>query len=91
MKKTGLELIAIERQEQLEKHKHTIESDKNFYNDGQLLEVAGALISTDMVGVPDNWNVKQFNYMMSKKHKEKLIIAGALICAEIDRLQAIEE
>ena len=90
MKKTGIELIAIERQEQIKKHGYTAEHDENYYNDGQILEVVETLIS-GVGGVPDNWNVKQFDYMKSKPKKERLIIAGALLAAEIDRLQALEK
>ena len=86
--KTGGELIADERHEQLFKHGHSVENDKNFFSEGQLKEAAVALVTHDNY-VPDNWNVEQFNYMMRKPELQRLIIAGALIAAEIDRLQSL--
>jgi len=40
---------------------------------------------------PFGWNVEQWNKMLSKQYKERLIIAGALIAAEIDRFQEINK
>lgn len=93
--KTGIELIAIERQEQIEKHGYTIEADQN--NEGaELSEAARHLISVpydngfqeeDLEMRPDDWDEDIYRKMLLKPYKERLIIAGALIAAEIDRLQ----
>lgn len=40
--------------------------------------------------VPEGWSPKVMYKICSKKYKERLIIAGALIAAEIDRLNYIE-
>jgi hypothetical protein len=88
-KLSGAELIAQERKEQIEKHGFTTEADSRYYNEEQLREAAVGVLAYDSFGVPDNWNVKQFQYMVSKPYKERLIIAGALIAAEIDRLQSV--
>lgn len=96
---TGIELIAQERKEQIEKHGRTVELDAMQYNNFELRVVARALM-TDGVNfisedqplarlsmMPPWWNRKVSKKMVSKPYKERLIIAGALIAAEIDRLQ----
>jgi hypothetical protein len=95
--KTGIELIAIERLEQIENHGRTIKSDldnnsiPSEYN-GIFPLVAGAMYVLDekFEWLPEHWDQNEMDYIRSKSYKEKLIIAGALIAAEIDRLQEIE-
>jgi len=93
--KTGIELIAIERQEQIEKHGRSIESDIKENPYGQLIRGAISLIRSESKGfwdeMPMNWNIKLNRKMARKSYKERLIIAGALIAAEIDRIQATHE
>lgn len=108
--KSGIELIAEERQEQLTKHKRTIESDVALNNNGQLIDAATQLINIDkradpmakalsrlggskVIGFtpPINWNVEIFSKMIGKPYKERLIVAGALIAAELDRLNSDKE
>lgn len=91
--KTGIQLIAIERQEQIEKHGRTVENDKKLYaedygNMSQLTFVAEILMKRTFHNPhpPKGWDVSIFNKMISKPYKERLIIAGALIAAEIDRI-----
>lgn len=89
--KTGLELVSQERNEQLEKHGRTIQQDVVQNKEGQLIHAVANLIGFDdglNVGYtyPDGWNMEYFDKIMEKPIKERLIIAGALICAEIDRL-----
>ena len=104
--KTGIELIAIERQEQIEKHKRTIGGDVKWNADCQLSNAAALLMYVDPEELdggsnedgtydfkhctPVGWLEFLFNKMMNKPYKERLIIAGALIAAEIDRLQKQE-
>jgi hypothetical protein len=97
MKKTGIELIAQERKEQIEKHGFTIEVDSEKQKDFQLSGVATLLCIPDFkdVGLDDddieeyrpfNWSEEMFNKLHKKPYVERLVIAGALIAAEIDRL-----
>lgn len=86
-KMTGLELIAKERQEQIEKHGYTVDSDVHGNNNRQLLNAAGALMAGSMLR-PTSWGQESWQHMAMKPKKERLIIAGALIAAEIDRLNA---
>lgn len=101
--KTGVELIAEERQEQLNKHGRTIESDVSININGQLMDAVKQLIRGDNerdplekafksrgFTPPLNWDVNIFGKMIGKPYKERLIIAGALIAAEIDRLQNLK-
>lgn len=93
--KTGIELIAQERKEQIEKHGRTVERDVIENTHFQLTEAAGLLTALDMDDFqsdseaicPTGWNVTIWSRMYNKDYKERLIIAGALIAAEIDRLQ----
>jgi hypothetical protein len=99
---TGVELIAKERHEQFEKHGRTVEDDVRYNNKGQLLRGALSLLSKSegtpfddgangldhcfRALVPQDWNADIFHKMFDKTYKERLIIAGALIAAELDRL-----
>jgi hypothetical protein len=88
--KSGIELIAQERQEQVEKHGRTIDKDVRLNTNGQLSVAAGILsqmfIPDNMDLIPIGWDESIWNKMLCKPYKERLIIAGALIAAEIDRL-----
>jgi hypothetical protein len=92
---TGIELIAQERKEQIEKHGRTVEKDV-IENDFYQLKLAAIMLLgggyrlDHKNEVPFCWDEKIWQHMISKPIKERLIIAGALIAAEIDRLQAIE-
>lgn len=98
MEKTGIELIAQERKEQIEKHGYTIEKDTEEQISFQLSGVATLLCIPDFKDVglevedleehrPFNWNKQRFIKLVKKPYVERLVIAGALIAAEIDRLQ----
>ncbi len=89
--KAGIELIAKERQEQIEKHGRTIKEDMEQNADFQLLIGARALLRNDshsinMGDFPNDWDYPICKRMMNKNYRERLIIAGALIAAELDRL-----
>lgn len=97
--KTGIQLIAKERQEQFEKHGISIGLDiiHNSSFEKPLTKAASALTIEHGNGLametmkPSNWDAGIWYKMMSKPYKERLIIAGALIAAEIDRLTAVEK
>jgi hypothetical protein len=90
--KTGIELIALERQEQIDKHNYTIYDDVDDNDEGQLADAAAKLCADDIGGywptksLPSGWSQEVWDKMTNKPYKERLIIAGALIAAEIDRL-----
>lgn len=89
--KTGIELIAKEREEQTIKHRRTVDEDVRFNTKGQLSVAAGILsqkfIPDNMDLIPKEWDEIIWSKMLRKSYRERLIIAGALIAAEIDRLQ----
>lgn len=90
---TGIELIAKERLEQIEKHGRTVEADKK-YTKNQLLNAAIVIANHKMNLNPEEidelcpvgWNLKIWRKMMAKDYKSRLVISGALLAAEIDRI-----
>ena len=92
---SGIALIAKERQEQIEKHGRTVDHDLKVNDNEQLARAAGHLIAAEWnegmnidYVTPDGWDKEIFLRMMNKPYQERLKIAGALIAAELDRLQA---
>ncbi len=91
---TGIELIAQERKEQMYKHHRTIADDVKYNTKGQLSVGAGILAQKNIPEhikdtlIPTGWDEKIWNKMLNKPYEQRLIIAGALIAAELDRLQA---
>lgn len=91
--KTGAELIAQERFEQIAKHDRTLDDDAKNNEDQQLALGAMMLLAVeweegiDSESYPEGWDKEICREMLSKPYKERLIIAGALIAAEIDRIQ----
>lgn len=99
--KTGIELIAEERQEQIEKHGRTIDYDVEHNIHGQLVEAIMLLIAN--VGFrrqriemekdafedlrPLDWGREICFKMISKSEIDQFKIIGAFAAAEIDRLQ----
>lgn len=82
--KTGQELIRIERVEQMVKHNKKNDSQENPY--GQLKDAAVYLLTGDPFFYPGNWSQEWKEKFDKKNEIQKLIVAGALIAAEIDRL-----
>lgn len=93
--KTGVQLITEEREKQISKHGFTGKHHFNhpeWYENGQLITASNRLSIKNTVPIPPkNWNVVWFTKLCLKTHRERLIISGALICAELDRLNYIEQ
>lgn len=97
--KPGVELIAEERKEQIEKHGRDVQSDVESNGAYQLATAANRIsfnpddegfdLMREPLFIPDGWNSVIWNKMLDKSYKDRLIIAGALIAAEIDRLNAL--
>jgi len=88
----GVELIAKERKEQIEKHGETIEHDVQF-NTHRQLRTAAINLLCDIPGYasqPFGWSEVIWNKMANKSYEQRLVIAGALIAAEIDRIKNSE-
>jgi hypothetical protein len=89
--KTGIELIAQERQEQLEKHGWTSKHDSAHENEEL---ISAAIYALDPCMENFKYLDVEWAHFVSKiddkNRVDQLKIAGALIAAEIDRLQSIE-
>lgn len=92
---TGIDLITIERNEQLTTHKRTVAKDKEYNTEHQLTDAVGQLIVNfppefqdvyEKQVPPIGWDADIWRHMLKKSYKERLVIAGALIAAEIDRI-----
>ena len=84
MYKTGIELIAQERQEQIEKHKW---NDAEYVL-GELVEGAEFALYPYRKDQRFPFQQKQFAVKIAEKSRiEQLAVAGAFIAAEIDRIQ----
>jgi hypothetical protein len=97
---TGIERIAAERQRQIDVGGYTAERDDEYIHN-ELAWAAcyyampgnlcgdGSTISPDAV-----FELTEWDYRWAKRDKktriQQLIVAGALIAAEIDRLQRVE-
>lgn len=96
MKKTGIELIAEERREQIEKHGRTVQHDKevNCFNqlpDAAIMLLGGIVHEDEENACPFKWDTELWYKMMAKPYIERLVIVGALVAAEIDRRQLNDE
>ena len=84
--KTGVELIANERKDQKEKHGFDAEHDADHASEDLTL-AAIYLLTNDNDYYPADWHLIYKEKFDKKDRKDKLIVAGALIAAEIDRSQ----
>lgn len=93
----GTQLIADERQKQIDKHGFTAEHHVNhpeWYVNDQLKKAARSLLLHPLsifVETPENWDEAWFKNLINRPEKERLVIAGALIVAELDRLSELEK
>lgn len=88
--KTGIELIILEREEQITKHGYDSRHDKS--NSGsELLYAAIYCITGEEEDYPLGWNGCWKEKIDTKSEINKLAIAGALIAAEIDRLTELNK
>lgn len=88
--KSGIELIAAERQEQIEKHGYTIENDFTMNGLCQLAEAATGLLHVEFEQRrrvrPLGWDELLWEKMCRKDYEERVVISAALLAAERDRL-----
>lgn len=96
---SGISLIAIERQRQITEEGWTSDHDDNHKN-GELADAAAYHAATKPAYRhfrgsyfesiwPENWNSK-WDHRKKSDRIRQLTIAGALIAAELDRLERIE-
>src|SRR5882757_6288440 len=94
---TGIDLIGKEREEQKNKHGRTIEQDIKNNCNRELSIAASALLDGPadpdeniLDRYPKNWDEDVVRKMDNNSYKSRLIIAGALIVAELDRIVNVE-
>lgn len=82
------------------KHGRTLEHDAEYNEEDQMVKAARALLDKwEFEGAgyegfvkktcPKGWDIDIWRKMLSKPYKKRLVIAGALIAAEIDRLDGL--
>lgn len=80
----GAILIHAERIEQVKKHGYSEDHDKG--NSGDELRLAAiAILHRQEVYWPKWWSRDVFAHILEKPYEEQLVIAGALLAAEVDR------
>lgn len=91
----GAELIAHERRRQIAEEGWTLEHDLKEHPRGEILSVAGEIISWLDPGVSidpdDEWGLIGKHSRLPGGDRRLLVIAGALIAAELDRLASVAE
>ncbi|HTJ52608.1 MAG TPA: hypothetical protein VL443_24300 [Cyclobacteriaceae bacterium] len=92
---TGIELIAQERNEQIEKHGYSIEGDVEKYPDSDLIRAACAIAFVAKDGMPCQLPAPDWAWAIRDRIEKDRIhclkVAGAFIAAEIDRLNKVSE
>lgn len=88
---TGIDLIAEERREQIEKHGWNPERDAKYYSNGELLQAALFCISPTACTWPEGWDEYFKNKIINNSRTDQLKKAGAFIAAEIDRMRKLIE
>lgn len=98
--KTAIELITEERQRQIEDEGWTPDHDDNEHNDGDLAYAGAAYALADLYRravskgydpTPHCWPFKRGCFKPTPDDRiRELVKAGALIVAEIERLQRLE-
>lgn len=86
MKKTAIELIAQERNDQLTKHHFTVKQDVISHHENELIQAALYAINQDVFAAPADWHYSFKDRMKKKDRVKQLVTASALIAAEIDRI-----
>jgi len=91
--KSGVDKIAEERSEQQEKHGFSIEFDVDFNkNESLTIAAQGILyrgIYNRLAACPPKWDKERWDKMCHKSYAERLVLAGAWIAAEIDRVNVL--
>ena len=62
MKKSGIELIAIERQEQIEKHGWNIAVDVDYTNEENEVGPMSSWVNDDAWGETPNWGIEDIEW-----------------------------
>lgn len=98
--KSGIELIAEERKEQIEKHGFSVINDAEYYKNDELIQAtlfcinqvveAGSGLTSEVIFPPD-WDVKFEHKILAKDDIGQLKVGAAFLAAEIDRRLALKQ
>lgn len=88
---TGIQRIAKEREEQLTYHNRTHGHDLAVNGGGELRQAAMYCLTLDAAHWPKTWVNTYAHKILLKPLEERLVIAGALLAAEIDRLSSLDD
>lgn len=83
---TGVERIAIERNEQINKHGYSLDHDYENNKNAELREAIQFLITGDRNVFPRSWDLKWMEKFEHKTMAEKMILIGTFAAAEYDRI-----
>ena len=97
----AIELVTIERYEQINKHGRTVRFDVVNNAEGQLSDAASFLTSYGndnpygdeefLENIPDGWNSEWWLKVCKKDYGDRCVISAALLIAEVDRLMFEED
>lgn len=82
---TGLAKVTEERLRQIWKHGYIPDHDITHNPNGELVSAALYAINPKNANYPDGWDLKFKDKIQSKTETERLVVACALLVAEIDR------
>lgn len=98
---SGIGKMFAERMEQLVLHGISVQQDAQYNTDKQLIVAAHILSGRESLDKesneeidalrPEDWNLVRWRHMCKKPYPDRIIIAGALLAAEYDRLMYEEK
>lgn len=89
----GIIAMLNERNDQIHKHGYTVKNDVLHNPNGELIVAARALMKEVCVphDFPEHWGIAFVRKLVLKSYTERLVIAGALLAAEVDRRMYIRD
>jgi len=88
----GIIAMLNERNDQINKHGYTAHNDVLYNQNGELVVAARALMKELCAphDFPEKWDKAVVRKMVLKPYTDRLVIAGALLAAEVDRRRYIQ-
>lgn len=88
-----LQEITKERTEQIVVHNHRLKDDVFHNPNEELIQAARALLKPNPTShdFPEHWGIAYVGKLMLKPYTKRLIIAAALLAAEVDRRKYIQK
>jgi hypothetical protein len=83
--KNGIEMIKAERERQIEVCGYSLQHDQN-YTGEELIQFATFLLTLNLQYFPKNWDAKHAAKALQRSEVDNQVIAGAIIAANLDRI-----